>query len=590
MPLRSNTRLDDYQILNRIDAGGVGEAWRARDLRLKRDVTLRLLPRSFSFNPSRIGNFKDEAEAAAALNHPNIQSFYKVGEWEGASYVVTELLDGETLRERLDRGLLGTPKAVEIAIQLALALAAAHQHCIIHRGLTPENVFLLKDGGLKILDFGVAKLTRPLPVYTDASAAEGYMVPGVDLDTMSYLAPEQLRGEQADARSDIFAFGSIFYELLTGKRAFPAATVGELRKTLLSPEPLQIPASHGTLPPRVLSVLENCLKKTREDRALSAIEVVAALEAARKVVAAQPTAPREAPPTETESRAPFPLWLLGAAAAVFLLLIVLVPILIVRGQSEPGLDGEGTQLTQDGNAKVASSVVSDGANVFFNETTAGNTVLAKVSSLGGKTETFSTKAPMPLLAGISPDRSALLVLSNAAWYPPLYQVSIPGGDAQKLSESAGQDAAFAPDGRLVFAKGKTLYEAQRDGSNPRVISEFPHFVYNPAVSPDGRKIRVTVSRDFSTRTIWEVGFDGVSPHPLINAWASTVDSCCGHWTPDGRYFVFQSRQAGRTDLWALNEENNGCDARVRPFALLPARSPTSCQIQVPMENTCTLSG
>src|SRR3954454_22044218 len=146
MPLRSNTRVDDYQILNRIDAGGVGEAWRARDLREKRDVTLRLLPRSFSFNPSRIGHFKHEAEAAAALNHPNIQSFLKVGEWEGASYVVTEFLEGETLRERFGRGLLGAPKAVEIALQLARALAAAHQHCIIHRGLTPENVFLLKDG------------------------------------------------------------------------------------------------------------------------------------------------------------------------------------------------------------------------------------------------------------------------------------------------------------------------------------------------------------------------------------------------------------------------------------------------------------
>ena len=146
MPLRSNTRFDDYQILDRIGAGGVGEGWRARDLRLKRDVTLRLLPRSFSFNPTHLDHFKHEAEAAAALNHPNIQSVLKVGEWEGAPYVVTEFLAGETLRARLDRGLLEIPNAVEIAIQLARALAAAHTHCIIHRGLTPENVFLLKDG------------------------------------------------------------------------------------------------------------------------------------------------------------------------------------------------------------------------------------------------------------------------------------------------------------------------------------------------------------------------------------------------------------------------------------------------------------
>lgn len=553
MPLRSNTRFDDYQILNRIAAGGVGEGWRARDLRLKRDVTLRLLPRSFSFNPSRIGHFKHEAEAAGALNHPNIQSFLKVGEWEGASYVVTEFLDGETLRERLDRGLLEAPKAVEIATQLARALAAAHQHCIIHRGLTPENVFLLKDGGLKILDFGVAKLTRPIPVYTDASAPDGHMVPGVNLDTIGYLSPEQLGGEQADSRSDIFAFGAILYELLTGKRAFPGANVAAIRKALLTAEPRRIPLSQLAMSPHVLTVLADCLKKSREERVISAAEVVVALEACKQVAPAQPAAPPEAPPTEIRVRLPFPLWWLGAAAAVVLLL-VLVPILIVRGQSEPGLDGEGVQLTQDGNEKVASSVVSDGANVFFNETKAGNTLLARVSSIGGKTEGFSTNARMPLLAGISPDRASLLVLSNADWYPPLYEVSITGGDAQKLSGSAGQDAAFAPDGHVVFAKGKTLYVAERDGSNPRAICVFPHFVYNPAVSPDGQKIRVTVSRDFNTRTLWEVGFDGSAPHPLINAWASTVDSCCGHWTPDGRYFVFQSRQAGRTDIWALNEE------------------------------------
>ncbi len=577
MPLRSNTRFDDYQILNRIAAGGVGEGWRARDLRLKRDVTLRLLPRSFSFNPSRIGHFKHEAEAAAALNHPNIQSFLKVGEWEGASYVVTEFLDGETLRERLDLGYLETPKAVEIAVQLARALAAAHEHCIIHRALTPENVYLLENGGVKILDFGVARLTRPIPPYNDDPAPESHALPGIDLETIGYMSPEQFRGEQADARSDIFAFGAIFYELLTGERAFQGATIAEIQKAVLTSETRQFPASQLALSPNVLAVLKDCLKKAREDRTITASKVVAELEASQKVAAARPPAPPEAPPKEIRIPIRFSLWWLGAAAAI--LLFVLVPVLIVRGQSEPGLDGEGMQLTQDGNTKVASSVVSDGANVFFNETQSGNTVLVKVRSIGGQTEPYSTNAPMPLLAGISADRSNLLVLSNAAWYPPLYEVSITDGDARKLSESAGQDAAFAPDGRIIFAKGKSLYVAEKDGSNPRVICEFPHFVYNPVVSPDGQRIRVTVSRDFSTRTIWEVGFDGMGPHPLINAWEGSVDSCCGRWTPDGRYFVFQSRQAGRTDLWALSEEKQWLRRSGMPQRL--TAGPLSYQLPFP---------
>ena len=554
MPLRSNTRFDDYQILDRIGAGGVGEGWRARDLRLKRDVTLRLLPRSFSFNPTHLDHFKHEAEAAAALNHPNIQSVLKVGEWEGAPYVVTEFLAGETLRARLDRGLLEIPNAVEIALQLARALAAAHTHCIIHRGLTPENVFLLKDEGVKILDFGVAKLTRPVSLQTAASAPGGHVIPGIDTEAVRYLSPEQLRGEQADARSDIFAFGAIFYELLTGRRAFPGTTVAELQNAILTAEPIKISPSHLALSPRISAVLEDCLKKAREDRQITASTVVAELEASQHAPAVAPVAPPREPPKKVRVHVRFSPWWLAAGMAA-IILIVLVPFLIiVRGQSEPGLNGEALQVTQDGNAKLASSVVSDGVDIFFNETKGGNTTLVKVRNIGGQTKPFPFTVPMPQLAGITSDRSNLLVLSNTDFNPPLYEVSIADGQARKLSELAGQDAAFAPDGRVVFAKGKSLYIAEKDGSNPRAIWEFPHFVYNPAVSPDGQKIRLTVSRDFSTRTIWEVGLDGKAPHPLINGWESTVDSCCGRWTADGRYFVFQSRQDGRTDIWALTEE------------------------------------
>jgi Tol biopolymer transport system component len=170
-------------------------------------------------------------------------------------------------------------------------------------------------------------------------------------------------------------------------------------------------------------------------------------------------------------------------------------------------------------------------------------------------------------------------LSNAVWYPPLYMVSIADGEARKLSESTGQDAAFAPDGRVILAKGKSLYIAEKDGSNPRALCEFPHYVYNPVVSPDGQKIRLTVWRDFSTRTLWEVGIDGKGPHPLINSWESTVDSCCGRWTADGKYFVFQSRREGRTDIWALTEEKRWLQRSTLPVRLTDG--PLSYQLPYP---------
>ncbi|HEY3172567.1 MAG TPA: serine/threonine-protein kinase, partial [Thermoanaerobaculia bacterium] len=229
MTLASGSRLGPYEIVAPLGAGGMGEVYRARDARLGRDVAVKVLPASFSNDTDRLRRFEQEARAAGVLNHPNVTAVYDIGTVDGAPYVVTELLEGETLRSRLAGGPLAPRRAIEYSIQIAHGLAAAHEKGIVHRDLKPENLFVTRDGRVKILDFGLAKLTQPerggpqtsLP--TETAGTE----PGVVMGTLGYMSPEQVRGKPADARSDIFAFGAILYEMLSGQRAFHRETAAD---------------------------------------------------------------------------------------------------------------------------------------------------------------------------------------------------------------------------------------------------------------------------------------------------------------------------------------------------------------------------
>ena len=241
MTLAVGTKLGPYEILAPLGAGGMGEVYRARDERLKRDVAVKVLPGSLSSDPERLKRFEQEAQAAGGLNHPNITAVYDVGQHDGAPYVVQELLEGETLRATLLHGRLPSRKAIDYASQIARGLAAAHEKGVVHRDLKPENLFLTRDGRAKILDFGLAKLIQPrqqdggspsvLP--TQGEATE----PGVVLGTLGYMSPEQVRGRPADARSDIFAFGCVLYEMLSGQRAFRGDTAADTMSAILTREP-----------------------------------------------------------------------------------------------------------------------------------------------------------------------------------------------------------------------------------------------------------------------------------------------------------------------------------------------------------------
>jgi Tol biopolymer transport system component len=277
--LSAGTKLGPYEILGAIGAGGMGEVYRARDSRLKRDVAVKVLPKAFSSDADRLRRFEQEALATAAMNHPNILAVFDIGTSEGAPYVVSELLEGETLRDRLRGGAIPIRKALDFALQIAHGLAAAHEKGIIHRDLKPENLFLTKDGRIKILDFGLAKLTqldsseRPT-LTTIGHATEA----GVVLGTAAYMSPEQVRGQLLDARSDIFSFGAILYEMLSGKRAFHGDTAADVMSSILKEEPAELSTTNRSVSPALERIVHHCLEKNPEARFHSASDIAFDLE------------------------------------------------------------------------------------------------------------------------------------------------------------------------------------------------------------------------------------------------------------------------------------------------------------------------
>src|SRR6185312_13426936 len=236
MALNPGTKLGPYEVSAAIGAGGMGEVYRARDSRLNRDVAVKVLPASFSSDQERLRRFQQEALAAAALNHPNILAVYDIGTQEGSPYIVSELLEGESLRDRLRSGALPIRKAIEYSVQVAEGLGAAHDKGIVHRDLKPDNIFITHDGRVKLLDFGLAKLTQAAPA-GDTETRTIHSDPGTLLGTVGYISPEQVRGKTADARSDIFAFGAVLYEAISGKRAFHGETPTDTMSAILHNDP-----------------------------------------------------------------------------------------------------------------------------------------------------------------------------------------------------------------------------------------------------------------------------------------------------------------------------------------------------------------
>ncbi|HYN06227.1 MAG TPA: protein kinase [Vicinamibacterales bacterium] len=276
MPLGSGARIGPYEIVGWIGAGGMGEVYRARDSRLGRDVAIKLIRETFASDAGRLHRFEQEARAAGQLNHPNIVAVYDVGTHAGAPFIVSEFLEGASLRTRLRGGPLSPRKAIDYARQIADGLAAAHDKGIVHRDLKPDNLFITNDERVKILDFGIAKLTRPVDEAGQATGLPTETEPGIVVGTVGYMSPEQLRGEAVDHRSDIFNFGAILYEMLTGHPAFARATQVETMAAILNEDPAGL--SSTSMPPALGRIVSRCVEKTREARFQSARDLAFGLD------------------------------------------------------------------------------------------------------------------------------------------------------------------------------------------------------------------------------------------------------------------------------------------------------------------------
>src|SRR5215831_13819275 len=307
--LSSGSTISHYRILGKIGAGGMGEVYRAHDPRLGRDVAIKILPIVFSTDADRLCRFEQEARAAAALNHPNIVAIYDIGTWEyGTPYVVSELLQGETLRARVQRGPLPVRKAIEISSQICLGLAAAHEKGIVHRDLKPENIWLTTDEHVKILDFGLAKLL-PAKVGTGELETLTQTASTKLMGTLGYMSPEQLRGQAIDQRTDIFSLGAVMYEMLSGKRAFQGASAADTISAILNRDPTELTAGNQEIPGVVSGIVRRAMEKNLNDRFHSARDVAFALVAGGET---------KAPESRHKSDSAHSQWKLALVAAMII--------------------------------------------------------------------------------------------------------------------------------------------------------------------------------------------------------------------------------------------------------------------------------
>ena len=357
MALAAGTKLGPYEVTAPLGVGGMGEVYRAHDARLGRDVAVKVLPSSFAADADRLRRFEQEARATSALNHPNILAIHDLGNHEGAPYVVSELLEGETLRDRIGATPLPLRKAIDYGSQVARGLAAAHEKGIVHRDLKPDNLFVTKDGRVKILDFGLAKLVGG-DMLTEGETNTAGLAKGTDagkvLGTVGYMSPEQVRAQPVDHRSDIFSFGAVLYEMLSGKRAFRGASAVETMNAILKEDPPPLTETNRQLPPGLERIVSHCLEKSPEERFQSARDIAFDLEQ----LAGSSTTAVAALSGHRALRLRLPVFVLGLLGALLL-------GVFLGHKSEPAVPASFERLTFRRERVPEARFTADGRSVVY---------------------------------------------------------------------------------------------------------------------------------------------------------------------------------------------------------------------------------
>jgi eukaryotic-like serine/threonine-protein kinase len=544
MNLTLGSKLGPYEIVSLLGTGGMGEVDRARDSRLKREVAIKVLPQAFSLDVDRLRRFEQEALATAALNHPNILAVFDIGTSEGSPYVVSELLEGETLRERLRGGSLAVRKTLDYALQIAHGLAAAHEKGIIHRDLKPENLFVTKDGRVKILDFGLAKLTQPesgdhtsLPTMTQATEA------GVVLGTAGYMSPEQVRGIAVDARSDIFSFGAILYEMISGKRAFHRDTAADTMSAILKEDPAELNETNRNVSPALERIVQHCLEKNPEQRFHSASDIAFDLEHLSGVsgTTTRVTAVAGARPQGK---------LIALLAGVVALALAMLALGWWLGKGNgPAPLAEYQQITFRTGSIGNARFTPDGSIVY------------SASWEGGEDQLYMSRTDDPGSRELGIKNAELLSISKAgelairlnteyhsgyARSGTLARVPLSGGTPREVLNNVG-DADFAADGnslaiihyvpennhwRLEYPVGKVLLDS---------INWMSH----PKISPDGKWVAFADHENpggDDEGSLAVIGADGKEPErKLSSGWTSLQGIL---WSPAGDEIWFTCTNTG----------------------------------------------